>query len=170
MTKTSPLGLGLNTLDSTAWFGKAPTHAVWDAQLQMFSFTPTECAQAPDTNGIQTIIDSLYTTLSLPPKARQPQGKGYVVRPAMRVACPACGSENLSVPVEVFLNPKGIFEAWFRTGHCHCSCGYTGTKAKIKHLNMYEYIELVQTRPDYGQAILERLKKHTTLPNTQQPT
>jgi hypothetical protein len=160
MTDTSLFGLGLDTFNGTVWAGQAPTHAVWDPRLQVFSFAPTEGAALPDAAGVDVVVESLRKTLALPPKARQPAGKGHVARPCMRLACPQCREERLSVPVEVQLTSEGVFEAWFGKGDCYCPCGYVGTKAKIKSLSMYDYTDLVQTRPEDGEAVLERIAEN----------
>jgi len=157
MTDTSLFGLGLDTFTGTVWSGEAPTHAVWDPRLQVFSFAPTPNATAPDAVGVDVLVGSLRRTLALPPKARQPLGQGHVAHPCMRLACPQCREERLSVPVEVQLTSEGVFEAWFGKGDCHCPCGYVGTKAKWKMLSMYDYTDLVQSRPDDGEAVLDRI-------------
>jgi hypothetical protein len=162
MSDTTLFGLGLDTFTGTVWSGEAPSHAVWDGRLQVFSFAPTSGAQQADADGVETVAQALRTTLALPPKARQPLGKGHVARPCMRLACPQCREEQLSVPVEVSLNANGVFEAWFGKGDCHCPCGYVGTKAKIKQLGMYDYTDLVQTRPDAGAYVLEQIAERNT--------
>lgn len=161
-TDTPTIGLGLDTSTGTPWVGPTPTHGVWDQRIQMFSFPPSDNAQAATPEQATTLLNALYHTLSLPPKARQPAPKGHIVRPSMQVACPKCRGEHLAVPVVATLTPDGIFEAWFGKGDCRCtSCGYVGTQAKVRSLSMYEYTDLVQERPEWGNRLVEKLQAHT---------
>lgn len=121
---------------------------------QTFAYAPAEGATPASPAVKAAFAIAVEAGLDAAPKARQPHKGGFVTRPPMRVACPGCKSLRIQVPIAATASPEGHVLAWFGKGTCTCpDCGYTGTGAKLKPYDMYEYTDLVRERAEHKEAI-----------------